>query len=521
MQRYLRPRFEALEDRHMLSVLAGTVYSDLNADGAKDAGEPGLAGWTAYLDQSGDGVLENFSTTKGSGTLNATVPDNATTRFYQSVSDLGNIVDLNLRFTLSGLRADAVNLSLTSPAGTTVALIANLTDLGYGFSNTTLDDEAIANITAGTAPYAGTFIPQAALSAFDGQSPNGTWTLTINSDLMATNDGSLANWNLIITTPEQFTTTDANGGYYFEVPAGVYRMRVVPHANWSQTSPTAPPYYLYTLEADTMIAGIDFAEHYTQPQQVIGTAGAPVTAWFGQPVEVPLTYTTTDGDATLAGLGLRIHYDSTKLTYVAATITAADLIDTSDPTTDTVDYDADPSTDRYVLVSFADADAAWPGAVPTTLGTVTFTTRPAIAGETTSVRFTAASVANGYGFVGHPLTLNGASGSLDADGNGTADALTDGILILRYLFDPTGQWNYNDALGTGATRTTREAIADWLDTAPLDVDGNGAADALTDGILALRYMFNPPAFSFTDALGTGATRTTFASIKSFLDDAAS
>ena len=31
--------------------------------------------------------------------------------------------------------------------------------------------------------------------------------------------------------------------------------------------------------------------------------------------------------------------------------------------------------------------------------------------------------------------------SLDADGNGTADALSDGILILRYLFDPTGAWN--------------------------------------------------------------------------------
>ena len=57
----------------------------------------------------------------------------------------------------------------------------------------------------------------------------------------------------------------------------------------------------------------------------------------------------------------------------------------------------------------------------------------------------------------------GKSTVLDPDGNGTADALSDGILILRYLFDPTGAWNVNDALGTGATRTTREAIKAYLD----------------------------------------------------------
>jgi hypothetical protein len=53
--------------------------------------------------------------------------------------------------------------------------------------------------------------------------------------------------------------------------------------------------------------------------------------------------------------------------------------------------------------------------------------------------------------------------NLDADGNGTADALSDGILILRYLFDPGGAWNVNDAVGSGATRRTREAIRVFLD----------------------------------------------------------
>jgi hypothetical protein len=52
---------------------------------------------------------------------------------------------------------------------------------------------------------------------------------------------------------------------------------------------------------------------------------------------------------------------------------------------------------------------------------------------------------------------------LDVDGNGSADALSDGILILRYLSDPTGQWNVVDALGSGATRTTLTDIKAYLD----------------------------------------------------------
>jgi hypothetical protein len=127
---------------------------------------------------------------------------------------------------------------------------------------------------------------------------------------------------------------------------------------------------------------------------------------------------------------------------------------------------------------------------------------------------------------GNPLTADAADGwatlvNFDTDGNGAADALTDGILILRYLFDPAGAWNYSDALGGAATRSNRENIKSFLDsgqTTVLDVDGNGAADALTDGILILRYLFDPAgAWNYSDALGTGATRTTRAEIKAYLD----
>jgi parallel beta-helix repeat protein len=118
------------------------------------------------------------------------------------------------------------------------------------------------------------------------------------------------------------------------------------------------------------------------------------------------------------------------------------------------------------------------------------------------------------------ITVNPFYG-LDADGNGTADALTDGILILRYLFSPSGNWNLADAVGVGAARSTRPALKSFLDgglNTLLDADGNGTADALTDGILILRYLFSPSGdWEYSDAVGCGSTRTTREAIKAFLD----
>ncbi|MGO9113784.1 MAG: LamG-like jellyroll fold domain-containing protein [Thermoguttaceae bacterium] len=49
---------EALEVRRLLSQISGTLWNDLNDNGARDAGDPGLAGWTVYLDANGNGQLD-------------------------------------------------------------------------------------------------------------------------------------------------------------------------------------------------------------------------------------------------------------------------------------------------------------------------------------------------------------------------------------------------------------------------------------------------------------------------------
>ncbi|MEQ1847170.1 MAG: hypothetical protein ABL983_16495, partial [Nitrospira sp.] len=108
---------------------------------------------------------------------------------------------------------------------------------------------------------------------------------------------------------------------------------------------------------------------------------------------------------------------------------------------------------------------------------------------------------------------------LDVDGNGRADALTDGIVIIRHLFGFTGNALINGVVDPSGARSTAQLVEEFLAQISdrLDVDGNGQADALTDGIVIIRYLFG-----FTgDALINGVvdlsgTRTTAAAIEAFL-----
>jgi len=98
---------------------------------------------------------------------------------------------------------------------------------------------------------------------------------------------------------------------------------------------------------------------------------------------------------------------------------------------------------------------------------------------------------------------------LDIDGTNNCDALTDGLLIIRYLFGLSGNALINSALGPAATRTTEAQIGSYLDEIrpALDIDGNGQVDALTDGLLIIRYLFGLRGDSLTaGAVGSAATR---------------
>lgn len=108
-----------------------------------------------------------------------------------------------------------------------------------------------------------------------------------------------------------------------------------------------------------------------------------------------------------------------------------------------------------------------------------------------------------------PAVVGVEAGCLDVDGDGNRNATTDGSLLIRHLFGFSGPTLTRDALAPEATRDALRIAAHLRRCREyLDVDGNGTADALSDGLLVLRYLSGYRGTALTrDVLAPGATRT--------------
>jgi len=102
------------------------------------------------------------------------------------------------------------------------------------------------------------------------------------------------------------------------------------------------------------------------------------------------------------------------------------------------------------------------------------------------------------------------SGSLDIDGNSEYDALTDGLLLLRAMFGLDGSALVTGTIASDATYTAASDIELRIDNLGdlADIDGNGEIDALTDGLLILRYLFELEGEALTNGVvADNATRS--------------
>ena len=112
------------------------------------------------------------------------------------------------------------------------------------------------------------------------------------------------------------------------------------------------------------------------------------------------------------------------------------------------------------------------------------------------------------------------SGSLDIDGNESYDALTDGLLLLRGMFGLDGSALVTGTIASDATYTESVDIESRITTLGdlADIDGNGDIDALTDGLLTLRYLFGLQGDTLINGVVAGdATRKTAEEIEAHLE----
>lgn len=111
----------------------------------------------------------------------------------------------------------------------------------------------------------------------------------------------------------------------------------------------------------------------------------------------------------------------------------------------------------------------------------------------------------------------------DIDNDGSARALTDGLLVIRYLFGFSGDALVADAVGESAKLIDSSEIQSYLsaveEASILDIDGNGDADALTDGLLLIRGLFG---FSgdalIVGAVGDSAQRSSATAISAYISE---
>ena len=130
------------------------------------------------------------------GDVPKAIADNATTTSTLAASGLiGTIADVNVTLDRTHPATDELTLTMVSPKGTRVKLIAKAGGSRAKFTATGLDDEAATAIGSGATPFTGSFRPTESLAALDGQNPNGAWTLEILDDA-TTHTGTLNSWSL-------------------------------------------------------------------------------------------------------------------------------------------------------------------------------------------------------------------------------------------------------------------------------------------------------------------------------------
>lgn len=174
------------------------------------------------LEVGGPGTPQTFSYTGSpvaipdGADLSGTAPGAPASATVAVAAVPGNVYDVDVSIdgatcsaaagsTTVGIDHTFVNdlqITLISPSATPLLVIDNTDGSGNNFCQTVLDDESaganIQTVVTANAPFTGSFTPNAALSAFDGEAPNGNWQLQAQ-DFFSVDTGNIRAFSVTIT----------------------------------------------------------------------------------------------------------------------------------------------------------------------------------------------------------------------------------------------------------------------------------------------------------------------------------
>jgi subtilisin-like proprotein convertase family protein len=153
------------------------------------------------------GLGAPVTATYSSGNIATAIPDEASVDVPINIADTGVITDVNVRVRANHTFDGDLVFELVGPDGTIVPLSTNRGGSGDNFGTgatdcsgtpTVFDDAAATAISAGAAPFAGSFRPESPLSAFNGKTITGAWKLRA-TDTAADDTGTIFCATLEIT----------------------------------------------------------------------------------------------------------------------------------------------------------------------------------------------------------------------------------------------------------------------------------------------------------------------------------
>jgi subtilisin family serine protease/subtilisin-like proprotein convertase family protein len=105
------------------------------------------------------------------------------------------VASLTVQVNLTHTRTSDMIINLTGPDRTVVRLFTRRGGTGDNLTATVFSDAAAVPISAGVAPFTGSFRPEQPLAAFNGRLARGRWTLSI-ADYVAGDTGVLLDWSM-------------------------------------------------------------------------------------------------------------------------------------------------------------------------------------------------------------------------------------------------------------------------------------------------------------------------------------
>ncbi len=196
-----------------MPVIEGVKYEDLNTDGAREKGEPGIPGWKIFLFYNGKEVA---STTTGAG----------------------GAYSFQLNADTMPIGAGTYTLKEEERKGWRQQKAPKPMFISFGAGDVHFEGNDFGNWQLATISG----------HKFDDSNVDGIW---------GGGEKGVAGWGIRLSNGEELST-GADGSYSFNVPPGTYSVKELLQSGWRQTAPGGSGTREYTVTSGQVVEGVDF-----------------------------------------------------------------------------------------------------------------------------------------------------------------------------------------------------------------------------------------------------------------------